>query len=236
MQKMKVILKRFFFISIDFILYFYCKALSKNYSYYYSLRMNYIVHLNPNWGLNLERESQLHYLKSKGMKSNHFFLDYGCGAISAGQFFINFLDSKKYIGLDISELVISEAKKRVLSFNLQNKKPQFILAKEGFFESLTYKKFDFIWAQSVLTHMPPQSVDSMFKQLKPYFAKSTCFFFTFTQNKNGIKHKQFKDWSYSFEELCKIANKYGLELFLQSDWKHTYDDTDSDKMVLAKLK
>lgn len=233
---MKTILKKYFFKSLDFILYFYCKALRKNYAYYYSLRMNYIVYLNPNWGLNLERESQLKYLKLKGLKSHHSFLDYGCGAISAGQFFINFLNQKKYIGLDISELVISEAKKRVLSFNLQEKEPQFILAKEGFFDCLACKNFDFIWAQSVLTHMPPESVDLMFKQLKPYFTNSTNFFFTYTKNESGIDHKQFKDWSYSFEELNKIADKYDLELIEQNDWIHAYDDTDSDKMVLAKLK
>ena len=231
------LLKRIFLKSVDFFLYLFCKLLRRNYSDYYAMRMNFIIYINSNWGLNLNRKNQLEYLISKGLSSNSSFLDYGCGAISAGRFFIDFLDKKKYIGIDISSSVIEEAKKRIIRFNLLDKDPLLFLAKGGKIENLPIKSFDFIWAQSVLTHMPPESVHSMFRQISIYMEDSTKFYFTFTQIKKNIRHKNFKDWAYSMDTLTKIAEKYNLVLSLETDWKHIDEDETSldDTMVLARL-
>ena len=40
----------------------------------------------PNVGIKWEK--QFHYLVSKGLKSNHKFVDIGCGALRLGQYLI----------------------------------------------------------------------------------------------------------------------------------------------------
>tara|TARA_B110001450_G_scaffold172400_1_gene160812 strand:- start:194 stop:799 length:606 start_codon:yes stop_codon:yes gene_type:complete len=200
--------------------------------------MDFIVSRNPDWGLNLERESQLDYLISKGLKPETKFLDYGCGAISAGRFFISFLNKGNYVGVDISSGVINEAKKRITRFNLDNKEPYLAYAVDGKINELKFQKFDFIWAQSVITHMPPESVETMFKQLRNYMNNDSKFFFTFTKTNEGISHTDLKDWAYSIEELNNIAKNNGITLIEQNDWVHNVDDEileGTDSLVIARI-
>ena len=70
-----------------------------------------------------------------------------------------------------------------------------------------------------------------------YMKHSTKFYFTFTQIKKNMRHKNFKDWAYSMDTLVKIAKKYNLVLSLETDWKHIDEDETSldDTMILARL-
>ena len=95
---------------------------------------------------------QYHFLVSKGLKSNHKFLDLGCGSLRLGQFLIPMLDKGNYFGLDVEHELIDEGSKNEMLFNvIETKKPTFIINDE--FKLNPCDEYDFAIAQSLFTHM-----------------------------------------------------------------------------------
>lgn len=218
---------------LDFKLFLKCIILRKSYSEYYGLRQDRIVLSNPNWGLNLEKKFQLNYLIQKGLKPEHKFLDYGCGAGSAGRYFIKYLNKENYIGVDVSSEAIKQANLRMMKFGLVKKNPIFNLIDFSDLNCLNYCKFDYIWTQSVLTHMSPRDINLLVPKLKRVLRENGQFFCTFCLSER-ITHVNFKDWAYPlsfFEEICK---KNHLSMDLQNDWVHPDDPNGTDKMLIIK--
>lgn len=218
----------------DSILYARHKLSKTTYSEYYAQRMDRIIKRDPNWGLNTNKEFQLEFLINKGLKESDSFLDYGCGAINAGIFFIKYLDPEKYYGVDVSQAAIDEGLRRVSKFELEIKKPIVKLIKPGDLTSLNSKKFNFIWANSVLTHMNPQDIENLFKSLKDVMDENSVFYATFTRHE-AIKHYDLKDWRYPIYEMEKMAEKCGYKFEVIKDWNHPQDKTGLDTLGAFKL-
>ncbi|MBL7714975.1 MAG: class I SAM-dependent methyltransferase [Bdellovibrionales bacterium] len=221
----------------DFTLYLRHKLSGTPYFKYYSERMDRIVKRNPNWGLNLEREFQLKYLQKQGMKQSDSLLDYGCGAISAGRHFIDFLDRGNYVGVDVSPAVVQEAKNRVSRFGLLDKEPTLFCIFEGSLAIVGPRKFRFIWAQSVLTHMSPQDILSLLCDIQQFMAADSEFFATFTESAtDDIHHRHLRDWSYPLSFFEKAGLQNGLSVSFVKDWMHPNDPSGRDRMVVFRLK
>tara|TARA_B100000575_G_C23031948_1_gene594101 strand:+ start:183 stop:785 length:603 start_codon:yes stop_codon:yes gene_type:complete len=197
--------------------------------------MNMIVKLNPEWGLNLEREFQLEYLKSKGLMPNSILLDYGCGALSAGRFFIDYLNEGCYIGTDVAKAVLAEGSRRLTKLGLDEKKVRLLHIKNNNIPHEKIGKVDFIWAQSVVTHMSPEDLSAMISQVGPMMDKDSIFLFSFTNNDSGVNHRNFKDWEYDLDTLIEISERHGFVCEIQNDWKHPDDDAGIDRVVRLRL-
>jgi len=219
----------------DFLAYVIFRLLRKPYSEYYGFRMNMIVKLNPNWGQNLERQFQLDYLKSKGLMPNSVLLDYGCGALSAGRFFIDYLDEGCYIGTDVAKAVLTEGSRRLTELGLDGKKVRLLHIKNNHLPHEKIGKVDFIWAQSVVTHMSPEDLSAMISQVGLVMNKGSTFLFSFTNNDSGVKHRNFKDWEYDLDTLIEISGRHGFACEIQNDWKHPVDDAGIDRVVRLRL-
>ena len=202
----------------------------KNYYEYYSIRMNNLVKENSQWGLK-GKEFQIQYLIKYGLKKNMLFLDYGCGAINSGRFFIDYLDKDKYVGVDVSKNVILLGEKRVDTFNLRLKNPILMhLNNMNQIRDLN-KKFDIIWGQSVLTHMPPEDFDIFLKQIRSCVTSNTKILFTFGLDEYGPVQKKFKDWYYSYDNLKKLAEENNYKVKFLDDWNHPEDKFKTDKLA-----
>jgi SAM-dependent methyltransferase len=222
---------------VDSFLFCQSKLSGKNYADFYAARMDRRVKMDPNWGLNLEKSFQLKYLESKGLNEKSKFLDFGCGAISAGRYFIQFLDKGNYTGVDVSKNVLEEANNRVDRFNLSGKEPILIHVPGGDISILNGEKFDYILAQSVFTHMPPDEIEKLLEQMKELMHDESEFYATFvvTDNPNGFECKILKDWYYSPSYFKELASRVGVELEFMDDWVHA-DGADIDKMAKFSLK
>jgi len=229
LNKFLNLLKSYLVSSREAYWYFFYKVLKKKKYYeYYSIRMDKLLKNNENWGLK-GKEFQIEYLKLHGLKKNMFFLDYGCGAINSGRFFIDYLNTENYVGVDISKNAILLGKKRVEDFNLNYKKPTLIHLKTLNEISLLKRKFDIIWGQSVLTHMPPEDLLIFLQKIKICLNLNFKIYFTFAFDKNGPIQKNFKDWYYSNASLDKIGKKNNFKVSFLEDWKHP--SSDIDKLV-----
>jgi SAM-dependent methyltransferase len=211
------------------------KLTGSSYSKYYAERMDRVVRRNPGWGLNLNKKFQLDYLSAHGLRPDSSLLDYGCGALAAGIHFIEYLQPGRYTGMDISAEVLAEGRRRLESKNLLDKRPELHLIESGSLAVLGHKQFDVIWAQSVLTHMPPGDIHNMLRDIRPHMHAGSRFFATFACTDGNTHQKRFKDWYYNVDFFQHEAGLLNLCMEVMADWKHPDDRTGSDILIELTL-
>lgn len=97
---------------------------------------------------------QLELLKSRGLRPEHYLLDLACGSFRMGVHAIPYLDIGHYTGLDLRQDIIDHGVEHELEpRGLMQRRPVLVAASD-FGESLE-RKFDFIWAYSLFTHLRP---------------------------------------------------------------------------------
>lgn len=206
-----------------------------SYAEYYADRMNSIVKRNPDWGLNLNRLFQFEYLKTRGLVPQSTLLDYGCGALAAGVHFIGYLVPSKYVGLDISREVLCEGERRLERIGLTSRQPNLHLLDGDLAAVLGERQFDFIWAQSVLTHMPPEDILALLRDIRQHMHGGSQLFTTFAHTMGKPVQRQFKDWYYNREFFIEAAATYGFDVEFMSDWHHPDDPAGNDMMARFTL-
>lgn len=204
---------------------------------YYLAEVEKTVSKDSSWKMDVEKEYQLDYLKSHGVKPNMTFLDYGCGPLSAGRYFIDYLESEKYIGVDISERVLEIGKKRIKKFGLIEKKPQLFHLPWGSFEPLEGKIFDIIWCNGVFSHTSPEDIKFVVKNFSKMMDSNSIFYVTFGLTKGNTFQRNFRSWRYNLEFFEKISKEYGLNVEFLADWasstRSLKTETDMLKFVKA---
>ncbi len=100
----------------------------------------------------MKRDFQIAFLKNMGLKPEHYLLDVGCGTLRGGIPIIEYLQECHYYGIDARENVLLEGRKELHEANLDWKNPVLIASSDVQKVELS-RKFEFIWAFSVLFHM-----------------------------------------------------------------------------------
>lgn len=164
---------------------------------------------------------QFEYLLAKGLLKNQRMLDFGCGTLRAGRYFIEYLDIGNYCGIDISEVIIDEAKKFVIEEGLTTKKPTLIWNNDLDleFNDLIGMEFDVILAQSVFTHLFPEHIDTIIKNCSKVMGTGSRFYFTFHESDN-LKQRNEKDFSQPYAFYQELAKKHQLSLERFDDYDH----------------
>src|SRR5207253_1307572 len=68
-------------------------------------------------------QTQFDYLVDAGLQPGHRVLELGFGNLRLGWRLIEFLDAGNYVGLEISPLMVREARNKVVEHALQPKRP-----------------------------------------------------------------------------------------------------------------
>ncbi len=93
---------------------------------------------------------QLAFMKSKGLEKSSRFLDVGCGPLRAGVWFIEYLETGNYHGMDYNKTFIQAAKHIIKNKNLTSKRPSLIVDER--FRLPEFYNMDFVLVFSVLNH------------------------------------------------------------------------------------
>jgi SAM-dependent methyltransferase len=163
---------------------------------------------------------QFDFLKSQGLKPKQKLLDIGCGTLRGGRLFIRYLDRGNYYGMDISEEAIAWGKELVEREGLSGKSPQLAVNKSKNLKLNDYKKeaFDYIFAQSVFSHLPKEMIIECFENIGNVMTNNGSFFFTFLRARNygriGIR-----DYAYPFSFFQKAAEQFN---FVVEDYSKNY--------------
>ena len=109
------------------------------------------------------RQFQIDLLKRLGLTQSHYFLELGCGPLTAGVLVIEYLDTNRYTGVDIRSSVLNLSWREIGKANLSAKNPRLICSKSFGDETLLpNQKFDFVYSFSVLYHLSDEILDDYF--------------------------------------------------------------------------
>jgi SAM-dependent methyltransferase len=107
----------------------------------------------------MKRDFQIAFLKSIGMAREHYVLDLGCGVLRGGLPIVEYLDPGHYYGIESRSAVLEEGKMALREAGFESKTPVLLVFDDLSKASLD-RKFDLIWAFSVLIHMEDTILDS----------------------------------------------------------------------------
>jgi SAM-dependent methyltransferase len=114
----------------------------------------------------MKRRYQIEFLRRFGLQPHHYLVDIGCGVLRGGVPIIDYLEAGHYYGIEARAYVLEEGRKELRESGLEHKKPNLIVAEYLADVSLD-RKFDYIWAFSVLIHLE----DPILGQLMEFVAK-----------------------------------------------------------------
>ena len=152
-------------------------------------------------------------LQAVGMQPHHRLLDYGCGVMRTGLTAIPYLASGQYTGVDISAVRLDKGRNLLAESGIESDTYEAFTVTDCDLKELQGRQFDYVWAQSVLTHMPVSEIRVMLRAMRPLIAPGGQFLFTFSTDES-YKRRHVKDFWYPedfMEQECKAAG-YDYEL------------------------
>ena len=193
------------------------RLFGKDWTMFYTDRMNREAEISKDKrpsDLYLEQStSHLEKLTTAGLRPHHRLLDYGCGVMRTGLAAIPYLDAGKYTGVDISGVRLKKGRALLAESGIEASSYEAFPVTDCTLRELDGYQFDYVWAQSVLTHMPASEIDVMLRSMQPMLAPGGQFLFTFSTDK-AYKRRHVKDFWYPEDymaELCRAAG-YVYEL------------------------
>lgn len=120
-----------------------------------------------------------------GLRDHHRLLDFGCGSLRGGKYFINYLRKWNYVGIEPSvELVRAGIQHELTGGAIDVKRPRFFHWDDFFWadrlDDLLENKFDYVLAQSILTHtgrdLVAQIAEEAHRSLTPDGVFAATFF------------------------------------------------------------
>lgn len=120
---------------------------------------------------------QLGYARRLGLRPHHRLLDVGCGPLRFGLRVIPYLEEARYAGFDISGAAIGTAMELIHEADLVGKRPT-LFCNKGY-DVYSNGGFDVVWAQSVLTHVPPDEAEAFLAMVENNLAPDGWAMVTF---------------------------------------------------------
>lgn len=196
----------------------------KNSEEKYEIYMKYLVFFNPRLAVGqIDKkigENQLKYLKSHGLNKSHTLLDYGCGTLRAGVHFIHYLYPNRYTGYDLSKDAIKFSRELIYNDGyLTGKLPSIYSS----WVSWSIYTFDFIIAQSVITHTDAATTQKIFQRLASVMKKDSKFFCSYWPAGRKIVDNVF-NFTYTKQEIKALAGAAGLRVQFLDDYEHPSQD------------
>lgn len=159
---------------------------------------------------------QFEFLKEHGLDPESRLLDIGCGYLRGGVQFIPFLKTGRYYGMDISQDAIRESKTVIDEYDLSDKDPTVFRNDDLKFreEELDGVTFDYVLAQSVITHLPPADVEELLANLHRILDDDGVLLATYHKSPDDTV-KQFArivDFGYPWSFFEDLSETYGLQI------------------------
>ena len=167
---------------------------------------------------------QFDFLVSRGLRPSHHLVDVGCGSLRAGIHLIRYLGVGRYCGMekerDLIRTGITEELGRVL---FDAKRPLFIVTDRFAFECCDNPP-DFALAQSLFTHLAPDSIGLCLENLRTRINDDGVFFATFnearTAKPNPAESHDHEKFSYTRSQMEDFGKRTGWIPTYIGDWGH----------------
>lgn len=158
-----------------------------------------------------EVESQLTFVKNRGLLPHHKFLDLGCGCLRGSAKIVQYLDNGNFYGADISDGLIEMIPKRLAILNI-TREPITRVINDYDFMKLLNEKFHFILSVSILTHLLPDAIAPFFEGVSKILRKDGVFYFTMYPTNEPIHQGDIEISYYNKDWLIEQGKKVGLKV------------------------
>jgi len=172
------------------------------------------------------REHQFDFMLAQGLKSHHYMLDIGCGWLRAGLLFIQYLDDGHYYAMEKDWEVLAPGIGGLIKYDFLYKQPV-LFVNNAFAVSSFKRKFDFVLAQSVFTHIETKWIKKCIGKVIPVLEDGGRFYATFWPHHRiyiSEPHKARKnEYERSmqplsfYEEVCK---EFDCKIECIGEWGH----------------
>lgn len=152
-------------------------------------------------------------IKANGLKPDDRFLDYGCGILRVGIHVIKYLAPNRYVGVEISKDRLARGQELAAQEGVPADRYNTLVVHDCHLRELGGQQFDFIWAWSVVNHMPDADVKEMLRAMRKHLAPSGQFIFMFNDgDRTGrIGIKDFLVPRATMQAWCEAAGfKFSL--------------------------
>jgi cyclopropane fatty-acyl-phospholipid synthase-like methyltransferase len=160
----------------------------------------------------MKRDFQIGFLKSIGMAPEHYVLDLGCGVLRGGLPIIEYLDQGHYYGIESRKAVLDEGITALQESDLQSKIPT-LLVVDDLSSTTLDRKFDLIWAFSVLIHMEDRILDACLHFASRYLNPNGRMYANVSiGNEKDGRWQEFPLVSRSREFYTSAGERHGLQV------------------------
>lgn len=167
-------------------------------------------------------KKQFDFMIKEGLKPEHKLLEIGCGCGRAGRYFVDYLNSGNYYGLDHHEWLINFFEKEIGGISTE-KKPNFFVNDNFVFlkkteDAWVLEKVDYVLAKSVFTHLVPAKIKQCCDSLRygrwGALKEDGVFYASIHEgdsSNNPKKNHDNKKFQYSLDEIRDFASGWTVE-------------------------
>ncbi len=175
---------------------------------------HYRAYVGPPERYGLIGLSQVALLESFGLKETDFVLDFGCGSLRLGRMLIPYLREGRYFGIEPNEWLVDDGFARELGEDARTlKRPRF--SPDPNFDCTVFgESFDFIVAQSIITHSGHRQTRRLFETAALALKPGGAFLLSFIPAAGDDLPEA--DWTYPQNVaypnawLAELARGHGL--------------------------
>jgi 2-polyprenyl-3-methyl-5-hydroxy-6-metoxy-1,4-benzoquinol methylase len=161
-------------------------------------------------------EKFLAFMIKHGLQPHHRFLDYGCGVMRTGVQVVQHLEPNRYVGVDIAQERLTKAGLLAAKIGIDPGRYETVLLHDCELKELDGRTFDFVWAWSVINHMPEADIRIMMRSVRPLVAPDGKFLFCFNRSERPYRMR-LKDWWHPVSLMREICEGAGFRFELLED-------------------
>jgi SAM-dependent methyltransferase len=167
---------------------------------------------------------QLEALVSRGLTTDSYVLDTGCGALRAGYWLIHFLEPGRYLGIEPNQQMLAMARAEILEPGLEEEKQPRFAFNDDFDLGVFGVAPDFVLARSIWTHASKEQIERMLASFASVAAPNALLLASYLRPRRllrddyggqgwvGRGHQSDKAGvvSHSFEWIATTCRRLGL--------------------------
>lgn len=158
----------------------------------------------------IELENQFELMMKSGLQRFHKFLDLGCGCLRGTARLVDYLNQGNFYGADVSKGLIDAGWDRLKRLNIEHTPSLVQIDDFKFGKFQAQLKFDYILSISLLTHLLPDDVSSLFDGIKSILAENGVYIFSIIPSELWDHVGDVEMSRYNRHFLGKLAQSKGL--------------------------